>query len=102
MLLTNLYPYTFVSICIIILIAVCILLHIRKKRSNYETLAEPVPVTNMVASNKRDQQSNQSRKQVQHNIHEKPMLKDSLTTEHNKATTDAFTEEQFEMQYILL
>ena len=74
----------------------------RKKRSNYETLLEPLTITNKVAANKIDQQYNQSGKQVQHNIHERPTLKDSLTTEHNKATTDAFIEEQFEMQEALL
>ena len=77
-------------------------LHIRKKRSNYETLLEPLTVTNKVAANKIDQQYNQSGKQVQHNIHERPKSKDSLTTEHNKATTDACIEEQFEMQKALL
>ena len=65
------------------------LLIIRKKKSNYETKAEPVTITNKGAPNEVGQQSNHSGKQgAQQNIYEKPTIKESLTIKN----------EQFEMQ----
>ena len=64
---------------------------IRKKKSNDKITAEPVTIANKVASNEVYQQNNHLGNQgVQHNIYEKPKIKESLTIEN----------EQFEMQKI--
>ena len=74
----------------------------RKKKSEYKVGSEPVTITNKVASDELDQQSNEAGKEqaaVQQNVYDNPAPSDSLTIKNNNASSTSTTE-QLEMQKV--